>query len=422
MKQLTCEMCGSTDLIKNDGVFVCQACGCKYSVDEARKMMVEGVVEVAGTVKVDSSASISNYFTMANNAYEAGNKAEAETYCNKIIEIDLNNYEAWFLKGKAAGWQSTIAKKRLSESVNCFSKAIENCTEDNIEKSKNESALEIANLSEALITLCCNNYIGYPSPDNASKIKECVLEIKNVTKDFLRKCDFTSKEYKNNIATKINSAVCTAWKDKIIPDYNGDDNRPSKFIWETYEDRAFACINLLKCSIDVSDSDSSSDIQRYKNLIDITTHLVNSCSWYYDGAVGWKKEWSLTEEAKQANNKNIMEYHKKIKEIDPGYVIPEKSTANKSAESGGCYIATAVYGSYECPQVWILRRYRDYMLAKCLCGRTFVRFYYAISPRLVKWFGNNKGFKKFWQKILDIKVAKLRNKGIKDTPYEDRKW
>ena len=54
MKRLTCEMCGSTDLIKQDGVFVCQTCGCKYSIEEAKKMMVEGTVDVSGsTVKVD---------------------------------------------------------------------------------------------------------------------------------------------------------------------------------------------------------------------------------------------------------------------------------------------------------------------------------------------------------------------------------
>lgn len=51
MKQLICEMCGSADLIKQDGVFVCQACGCKYSVEEARKMMIEGTVSVDGVVK-----------------------------------------------------------------------------------------------------------------------------------------------------------------------------------------------------------------------------------------------------------------------------------------------------------------------------------------------------------------------------------
>ena len=65
MKALTCEMCGSTNLIKEDGVFVCQSCGTKYSVEEARKMMVEGTVSVKGMVSIDNSASIDNYLMMA---------------------------------------------------------------------------------------------------------------------------------------------------------------------------------------------------------------------------------------------------------------------------------------------------------------------------------------------------------------------
>ena len=73
MKKLTCEMCGSTDLVKQDGVFVCQSCGCKYSVEEAKKMMVEGTVEVTGTVKVDNSGAISNYLKMARSAIASGN-------------------------------------------------------------------------------------------------------------------------------------------------------------------------------------------------------------------------------------------------------------------------------------------------------------------------------------------------------------
>lgn len=85
MKKLTCEMCGSTDLMKDGGVFVCQVCGCKYTVEEAKKMMVEGTVEVTGTVKVDNSAAIANYLKMAQNAMEADNNEEAENYANKII-------------------------------------------------------------------------------------------------------------------------------------------------------------------------------------------------------------------------------------------------------------------------------------------------------------------------------------------------
>lgn len=89
---------------------------------------------------------------------------------------------------------------------------------------------------------------------------------------------------------------------------------------------------------------------------------------------------------------------------------------------GGCYVATCVYGSYDCPQVWTLRRYRDDTLGSTWYGRLFIRTYYAISPVLVKWFGNTNWFKKLWKGRLDRMVAKLQENGIEDTPYEDKNW
>lgn len=47
MNQLTCEICGSTDLIKQNGAFTCQVCGCKYSVEEVRKMVLGDPVPAA---------------------------------------------------------------------------------------------------------------------------------------------------------------------------------------------------------------------------------------------------------------------------------------------------------------------------------------------------------------------------------------
>ncbi len=85
-----------------------------------------------------------------------------------------------------------------------------------------------------------------------------------------------------------------------------------------------------------------------------------------------------------------------------------------------CYIATAVYGSYDCPEVWTLRRYRDYKLDTTWYGRAFIKTYYAISPTLVKWFGDKKFFKTFWKKRLDHMVLSLKEKGYKDEPYIDK--
>lgn len=88
----------------------------------------------------------------------------------------------------------------------------------------------------------------------------------------------------------------------------------------------------------------------------------------------------------------------------------------------GCYVATAVYGSYNCPQVWTLRRFRDDTLAGTWYGRAFIRAYYAVSPTLVRWFGETRWFQRLWRGPLDRLVDRLRSQGVEDTPYRDRDW
>lgn len=96
--------------------------------------------------------------------------------------------------------------------------------------------------------------------------------------------------------------------------------------------------------------------------------------------------------------------------------VSQSTTTKKN----GCYIATCVYGSYDCSEVWVLRRYRDEILVSTWYGRLFIRIYYKISPKLVKWFGDSKRFKSFWRRKLDMKVSKLHDSGIESTPYKDR--
>ena len=94
----------------------------------------------------------------------------------------------------------------------------------------------------------------------------------------------------------------------------------------------------------------------------------------------------------------------------------------KPAPKGGCYVATCVYGSYDCPEVWTLRRFRDDTLGSTWYGRLFIRIYYAVSPILVKLFGKTKWFKKMWKGKLDKMVEKLNGDGVENTPYQDKDW
>ena len=113
--------------------------------------------------------------------------------------------------------------------------------------------------------------------------------------------------------------------------------------------------------------------------------------------------------------KNAIE---KLASLDPSYSPPRIP----KIKAGGCYVATCVYGSYDCPEVWTLRRYRDTTLASTWYGRAFIKTYYAISPTLVKWFGKTSWFKKMWKGTLDRMVAKLQAQGVESTPYNDQVW
>lgn len=305
MKQLTCEMCGSTDLMKQDGVFVCQSCGCKYSVEEAKRMMIEGTVDVQGTVKVDNSAFVQKYLENARRAYAKEDWEEVEKYYNMVEQNTTNNMEAVFF--------SAFGKTMLSLSDDDFY--------------KRQQKFTVLNNSISVI----NDYFELTTED-----KESVL--RNI-------CDAIFKMYSVSYVYKPNKGSSVGGNE-----------------WQT----------------DLMNSTKDAFLTELKQI------------------------------AEKHSDAYIQELITKISSIE---VYPS-----------GCYVATAVYGSYDCPQVWTLRRFRDYTLAETWYGRAFIRTYYAISPTLVKWFGHTEWFKNMWKGKLDRMVANLNAKGVEDTPYEDKIW
>lgn len=78
---------------------------------------------------------------------------------------------------------------------------------------------------------------------------------------------------------------------------------------------------------------------------------------------------------------------------------------NQINNSGGCYIATMVYGDYDHPQVMVLRNFRDTYLAKRDWGKRFIRFYYKHSPGWVERLKNHKRINQAIKLILDSFVS-----------------
>lgn len=89
------------------------------------------------------------------------------------------------------------------------------------------------------------------------------------------------------------------------------------------------------------------------------------------------------------------------------YYSPKNRAKDPSVKVSKCYIATAVYGSYDAPQVLVLRRFRDEVLSKSLPGRVFIRTYYAVSPPAARRLENAGRMNRLVRRILDKIVQRL---------------
>ena len=85
-----------------------------------------------------------------------------------------------------------------------------------------------------------------------------------------------------------------------------------------------------------------------------------------------------------------------------------KEMKDKNSKEGGCYIATMAYGDYDHPQVLELRKFRDNFLSKTVLGRSFIRFYYKYSPRLVEKLKNKQVTNSIIRKALDQFVKAIK--------------
>lgn len=96
------------------------------------------------------------------------------------------------------------------------------------------------------------------------------------------------------------------------------------------------------------------------------------------------------------------------KTAPPTQHAPTRDASSRTKQTGGgCYVATCVYGDYDAPPVMVLRKWRDQVLSDSHLGRGFIRFYYAVSPRLVRAVGNRRWFRIPARFALDRLVRRL---------------
>lgn len=361
MKAIVCEMCGSHDMVKNGGYYICQSCGTKYSLEEAKKLFVE----VAGTVTVDRSSELDNLYQLARRARQTRNANVAYQNYSQIASIDPKSWEAFFY---SVYFQSVLTYQN-----------------------------DLINAAQPLVNSIVPTLqmIGRNVTDSNQKAGI----INQMSTDLF--------EHANNCSKVLFDQIQDGRRRLR------DDTNPGRGleVWSKECDRLLACAdsihNILYVYGDgilsvLGDNFKQFAVEAWK--ANVNSHAENI-------------SYLLKNEAQM--NK-IIGYCNKIRQYEPSFPTPKQAV--QATKKGGCYVATAVYGSYDCPQVWTLRRYRDNTLASTWYGRLFIHTYYAVSPTIVKWFGDTEWFKNMWRGKLDRMVSDLNAQGVDNTPYNDREW
>ena len=366
-----CTNCGANiqvDETKEAGI--CESCGTAFVTEKAINNYNTYITtnnDFSGANINVTGASVDNLIKMAENAIEAGNGKEAIDYANRALEINPESSKSWLLKMKAIEYIGTVGNPQVTEAISYGDNAIK--YSDDKDKTIAEVYDYYINRANALMLIAISNL------KDVAKIKQ-LAGIGVSAMQGVANGDTTTRSLYLNLATQA-----LLLKLKIDDDYIA-----------THEDMQKSVVTLAKLYVSMCEAD------------------VERLSIYGS---------SLLPEAITARQTTLQTFKSGLP-ADKASEINDEGV--KKNNDSGCYVATCVYGSYDCPQVWTLRRFRDNTLAETMLGRAFIRTYYAISPTLVKWFGNTLWFKKMWKGTLDRMVSKLQANGVEDTPYQDRNW
>ena len=395
------------------------------------------------------NTNIENYLMIAQNALIENNFTECENYVNKILEIESDNTDAYLLKIKALsvkqqhGYDSRVHKIPEYEFV------------EQIYEQKYEYYTIIIDKCaflerhlKSIVGIMIDDFFGecrcrYQALYTDKMLSTDLLihawkQVKNCSDDEivqdLLQFYFNAKEDSASAAW-IFLKACIKNKNYNLSSKTVAENFYRELIrgeireiLECFPEVLYTVKELVFNSglIDDDISDIEQNIESIRMYLDELKIHCLEYDLYDDEIVVLNDRVAGWIELQDMNYATIA--YEKIKKINPNYPVDSQienslqlhQNSSRIPKKSGCYIATCVYGTYDCPEVWTLRRFRDFKLSESWYGRTFIRMYYSISPRLVKWFGHTKWFQKLWKTRLDKMVSELKKQGYEDTKYEDR--
>lgn len=338
-KAAKCPNCAGDIQVPDDRDSVkCMYCGSDIVVREA--------IKLAG-----AEINLENILKLADEAMNSENYAEAYNYYTKILEIDPNNYKAWYGKAISAGWQSSLANLRIGEILNGIEKAI-NLAPDN---EKNELKINVATSLNQLVNAYYNS---------AEKSFRLGFESHNFSYEIKAKQEFKLR------------------------------------------------MQLLLSVLELASIYDTNNITTLKNIVFITQEYV---SYKVELDDDYEKNYVDAVDKIKEVTKKIQQFEPEYKAVIPLNQINQKKlwddavNMNQSlSQKSACFIATAAYDSPMATEVVVLREYRNRYLQNTILGKMFVDLYYHISPPIAKTISKSKVLKTITKLLLKPVISLIK--------------
>lgn len=166
MKKIRCELCESLNVVKENDLYVCKECGTSYTLEQAKKLLVEvegeayvdtNQVEVKQTENKEEK-ELENLFIVARRAFSGNDYTFAAKCYGDILMKCPNNWEATFYQTFSANKKCKIAEIGIKNVQN--KNAALAAMDLAISNLKTEEEI-IKVLNEILLVSCNNAILGF---------------------------------------------------------------------------------------------------------------------------------------------------------------------------------------------------------------------------------------------------------------------
>lgn len=274
---------------------------------------------------------------LAEISFEGENYQDSFKKFSEAVEIDLFSIKGWIGKGLSSAHLADPTGNKFKEASVCLKKATEIGISDSKKKVIAENIIKASN----------------------EFIKKCNQKVTAILLDKEKKPMATGELYAvRNLG--------------LIADRYGAFNEQ----WPNYKlaiEFSFTSLNYDNSTV------------RKKEVLDVIDHIYTESKGHFHK--------DILPELSAFRNDILSQ----VKAEEPTYTKPEP----QSNDGGGCFIATAVYGDYNAPEVIELRDFRDTFLSKYYIGNAFIKNYYKYSPHISDVVRKNNFLKKA-SKILII--------------------